>query len=67
MNNYEPKSVTGVTFEKLGKLLGPDEQGNSMGIWDPTKYEVEDSAFGFCRNEKRRPGQHPFLLGTQYR
>jgi predicted dehydrogenase len=47
MKNYEPKSVTGVTFEKLGKFLGPDEQGNTMGIWDPEKYEVEDSAFGF--------------------
>ena len=47
MNNYEPKSVTGVTFEKLGKLLKPEEQGNTMGTWDPDKYEVEDSAFGF--------------------
>ncbi|NLM60828.1 MAG: Gfo/Idh/MocA family oxidoreductase [Clostridiales bacterium] len=47
MDNYEPKSVTGVTFEKLGKYLGPDEQGNTMGVWDPEKYEVEDSAFGF--------------------
>jgi len=49
MNNYEPESVTGVTFEKLGKLLGPDEQGNSFGVWDPAKYDVEDSAFGFVR------------------
>lgn len=47
MDNYEPKSVTGVTFEKLGKYLGPDEQGNTMGVWDPESFEVEDSAFGF--------------------
>lgn len=49
MNNYEPVSVTGVAFEKLGKYLGPDEQGNGFGVWDPSKYDVEDSAFGFVR------------------
>jgi len=47
MGNYEPKSVTGVTFDKLGKHLSPDEQGNTMGVWDPAKFEVEDAAFGF--------------------
>jgi predicted dehydrogenase len=47
MNNYEPRSVTGVTFEKLGKALGEDDQANTMGVWDPQKYQVEDSAFGF--------------------
>ena len=47
MNNYEPKSVMGASFEKLGRLLKPGEQGNMMGVWDPETYEVEDSAFGF--------------------
>ena len=47
MDNYEPKSVKGVSFEKLGRLLKPDEQGNTMGVWDPDTYEVEDAAFGF--------------------
>ncbi len=47
MDNYEPKSVMGASFEKLGKLLAKDEQGNAFGSWDPETYEVEDSAFGF--------------------
>jgi predicted dehydrogenase len=47
MNNYEPATVTGVTFEKLGKTLRPEDQGNSMGPWDPSTYEVEDAAFAF--------------------
>ncbi len=49
MQNYEPVSVDGVAFEKLGKLLLPGEQGNRSGDWDNTRYEVEDSAFGFIR------------------
>ena len=49
MNNYEPVSVTGVAFEKLGKLLSPKEQGNGRGVWDNEHFEVEDSAFGFIR------------------
>jgi len=49
MNNYEVESVTGVSFEKIGKYAGPDEMGNDFGSWDPQKYEVEDSAFGFIR------------------
>ena len=47
MDNYEPKSVMGQSFEKLGKTLGKGEQGNIFGNWDPETYEVEDSAFGF--------------------
>lgn len=47
MNNYEPHSVTGVTFDKLGKNLPRHNQGNFLGTWDPSTYEVEDSAFGF--------------------
>ena len=47
MDNYEPAAVTGVTFEKLGKTLPPQKQGNGMGPWDPDVFEVEDAAFGF--------------------
>lgn len=50
MNNYEPAYVVGTSFEKLGRLLDPDHQGqNMMGHsfpWDNKTYEVEDSAFG---------------------
>ena len=47
MDNYEPAAVTGVTFEKLGRTLPPQKQGNGMGPWDPSTYEVEDAAFAF--------------------
>jgi predicted dehydrogenase len=45
MNNYEPHSVLGQTFQKLKDY--PD--GNSFGPWDPAKFETEDSAFGMIR------------------
>lgn len=44
MNNYEPKSVMGTTFHKLGKK---ENAANAWGSWDPAKFTVEDSAFGF--------------------
>lgn len=47
MDNYEPATVTGVTFEKLGHSLQPNFQGNPMGAWDPATFEVEDAAFAF--------------------
>lgn len=47
MDNYEPATVTGVTFEKLGQTLKPAVQGNPMGTWDPDTFEVEDAAFAF--------------------
>lgn len=47
MNNYEPQSVMGASFEKLGRLLKPGEQGNGFSPWDNEDYQVEDSAFGF--------------------
>lgn len=47
MDNYEPATVTGVTFDKLGKTLEPPVQGNPMGAWDPKTFEVEDAAFAF--------------------
>ena len=46
MENYEPESVLGSTFDKLGKM---GSEANIMGPWDPGKYEVEDSAFGLVK------------------
>ncbi|MBL8056423.1 MAG: Gfo/Idh/MocA family oxidoreductase, partial [Anaerolineales bacterium] len=46
MNNYEPVSALGATYDKIGKLGSP---ANGMGLWDPEKYEVEDSAFGMVK------------------
>jgi predicted dehydrogenase len=46
MQNYEPASVLGSTFDKIAKIGSP---ANSMGPWDPAKYEVEDSAFGLVK------------------
>ena len=48
MNNYDVESVTGSVFEKLGHLPEATE-GNMFGPWDPEKYEVEDSAFGYIK------------------
>ncbi len=48
MNNYEPVSVSGTVFEKLGHLPEAVE-GNMFGPWDPETYEVEDSAMGFIK------------------
>ncbi len=44
MDNYQPKSVMGQVFKKLGNQT---ETGNVFGDWDPEKFTVEDSAFGF--------------------
>jgi predicted dehydrogenase len=46
MNNYEPVTAFGATYNKIGKLGSP---ANIMGAWDPDKYEVEDSAFGMVK------------------
>lgn len=48
MNNYEVESVTGSVFEKLGHMKEAT-YGNMFGPWDPDKYEVEDSAFGYIK------------------
>lgn len=45
MDNYEIASVTAAAF----KGLVDDPAGNVWGPWDPAKFEVEDSAFGFIR------------------
>jgi predicted dehydrogenase len=46
MENYEPVTVLGSVFDKIAKIGSP---ANSMGPWDPEKYEVEDSAFGLVK------------------
>ena len=48
MDNYEVESVNGSVFEKLGHMKEATV-GNMFGPWDPDKYEVEDSAFGFIK------------------
>ena len=44
MNNYKPKYCVGSVYHKLNKQTN---QGNSWQSWDPEKFTVEDSAFGF--------------------
>ena len=44
MNNYKPKYAVGTVYHKLNK---DTNQGNAWGPWDPEKFTVEDSAFGF--------------------
>jgi len=44
MNNYEPAVVMGTTYHKLGSK---ENAANAWGPWDPKKFTVEDSAFGF--------------------
>ena len=46
MNNYKPKYCVGTAYHKLNNLA-PEDQGNGWGPWDPAKFTVEDSAFGF--------------------
>ncbi len=54
MNNYEPDYVVGSTYEKLGRLLDPEQQGqnNYLGekdAWNNKTFDVEDSAMGFIK------------------
>ena len=44
MNNYKPKYCVGTTYHALNDTI---DQGNAWGNWDPAKFTVEDSAFGF--------------------
>ncbi|PLR69338.1 MULTISPECIES: Gfo/Idh/MocA family protein [Bacillaceae] len=44
MDNYEPKMVVGNAFHKLGTK---ENAANVWGPWDPEKFNVEDSAFGY--------------------
>lgn len=44
MDNYKPKLVVGTTYHKLSQK---ENAANAWGPWDPKKFTVEDSAFGF--------------------
>ena len=44
MDNYSPKYCVGTTYHALNDQK---DQGNAWGNWDPEKFTVEDSAFGF--------------------
>ncbi len=44
MNNYKVKSVMGTVYHKLSQR---ENAANAWGPWDPKKFTVEDSAFGF--------------------
>ena len=44
MDNYKPKYCVGTTYHKLNNQT---QAGNAWGDWDPAKFTVEDSAFGF--------------------
>jgi predicted dehydrogenase len=46
MDNYEPEYVVGTAYHKLGSRAN---SANAWGSWDPKKFTVEDSAFGFIR------------------
>ena len=44
MDNYKPKYAVGTTYHKLNDQTNT---ANPWGDWDPAKFTVEDSAFGF--------------------
>ena len=46
MDNYEPAMVVGNTFRKLADTK---DAANAWGSWNPEKFTVEDSAFGYIR------------------
>ncbi|WP_152391820.1 Gfo/Idh/MocA family protein [Paenibacillus guangzhouensis] len=48
MNNYKPKAVLGTAFHKLSSR---ENAANAWGPWDPSKFTVEDSAFGMITME----------------
>lgn len=48
MNNHKPKYVVGNVYHKLGHK---ENAANAFGPWDPKKFTVEDSAFGFITME----------------
>ena len=54
MGNYEVDYVVGTSFEKLGRLLDPEHQGQNdwhgnPDSWNNKTFEVEDSAMGFIK------------------
>lgn len=44
MDNYRPKYAVGTVYHKLSQRKNA---ANAWGPWDPAKFNVEDSAFGF--------------------
>ncbi|WP_099222149.1 Gfo/Idh/MocA family protein [Listeria costaricensis] len=48
MDNYRPKYVVGNSYHKLSSMKNA---ANAWGSWDPEKFTVEDSAFGFITME----------------
>ncbi len=46
MDNYEPESVMGSVYKKLGNQTNT---ANAWGDWDPETFTVEDSAMGFIK------------------
>lgn len=46
MDNYEPESVMGSVYKKLGDQTNT---ANAWGDWDKEQFTVEDSAFGFIK------------------
>ncbi len=43
-DNYKPKYAVGTTYDKL---KSQKESANPFGPWDESKYDVEESAFGY--------------------
>lgn len=43
MDNYKPKVVLGTSYHELSSK---ENAANAWGPWDPSKFTVEDSAFG---------------------
>jgi predicted dehydrogenase len=48
LDNYKPKYVVGNVYHKLSNKK---DAANAWGPWDPEKFTVEDSAFGFITME----------------
>lgn len=48
LDNYKPKYVVGNVYHKLSTK---ENAANAWGPWDPKKFIVEDSAFGFITME----------------
>lgn len=48
MDNHKPKTVVANVYHELGKQ---ENAANAWGPWDPEKFKVEDSAFGFVTME----------------
>lgn len=46
MDNYDVHSVNGVAYNKFKHQT---QTGNMFGEWDPEKYTIDDSSFGFIR------------------